>query len=72
MTAVKILLSVILAVSGIGVFLLLIAAVKTLFTKSGKSTYVADEDEEESLRLAKKLSRMIQYDTTSYDGSQER
>ena len=72
MTVVKILLSVILAVSGIGVFLLLIAAVKTLFTKSGKSTYVADEDEEESLRLAKKLSRMIQYDTTSYDGSQER
>ena len=46
MTAIKILLSVILAVSGIGVFLLLIAAVKTLFTKSGKSTYVADEDEE--------------------------
>ena len=72
MTAIKPLLSVILTVIGIGVFLLLIATVKTLFTKSGKSTYVADEDEEESLRLAKKLSRMIQYDTTSYDGSQER
>ena len=72
MTAIKILLSVILAVIGIGVFLLLIATVKTLFTKSEKSTYVADDDEEESLRLAKKLSRMIQYDTTSYTSTQER
>ena len=45
MMAVKILLSVLLTVIGIGVFLLFIAAVKTLFTKSGKSTYVADEDD---------------------------
>ena len=72
MGIVKILLLLVLAVICVLVFLLLIAVVKTLLTKSGKSTYVACEDEEESLRLAQKLSKMIQYDTTSYTDTQER
>ena len=72
MGIVKILLLLVLAVICVLVLLLLIAVVKTLLTKSGKSTYVACEDEEESLRLAQKLSKMIQYDTTSYTDTQER
>ena len=46
--------------------LLLIAVLHTLMTPSKKSDYVPKEDEKETLRLAKKLSRMIQCDTTSY------
>lgn len=46
--------------------LLLIAVLHTLMTPSKKSDYVPKEDEKETLRLAEKLSRMIQCDTTSY------
>ena len=46
--------------------LLLIAVLHTLMTPSKKSDYVPKEDEKEALRLAEKLSRMIQCDTTSY------
>lgn len=48
------------------VVLLLIAVLRTLLMPSKKSEYVANENEEESLMLAGKLSKMIQYDTTSY------
>ena len=47
--------------------LLLIAVIHTLLLPSKASTYVANEDETESLRLAEKLSKMVQYDTTSHD-----
>ena len=47
--------------------LLLIAVIHTLLLPSKASTYVANEDEAESLRLAEKLSKMVQYDTTSHD-----
>ena len=47
--------------------LLLIAVIHTLLLPSKTSTYVAKEDEAESLRLAEKLSKMVQYDTTSHD-----
>lgn len=57
-----ILLAVIIAI----ILLLLIAVLRTLLMPSKTSTYVAEEPEEESLVLAQKLSKMIQYDTTSY------
>ena len=46
--------------------LLLIALVHTLLGKKKVSLYAPNEDEEESLRLAKKLSEMVKYDTTSH------
>lgn len=48
------------------VILLLIALVRTLLMPSKVSEYVANESEEESLKLAEKLSKMVQYDTTSH------
>ena len=48
------------------VILLLIALVRTLLMPSKVSQYVANESEEESLKLAEKLSKMVQYDTTSH------
>lgn len=48
------------------VILLLIALVRTLLMPSKVSEYVANESEEESLMLAEKLSKMVQYDTTSH------
>ncbi len=58
-------------VLGIVVLLLLVALVKTLLTPNQKSTYVADEPEEVSLPLADKLSKMVQCDTTSFEGQNE-
>ena len=58
-------------VLGVVALLLLIAVVRTLFTPNLKSTYVADEPEAVSLPLAQKLSRMVQCDTTSFDGQNE-
>ena len=52
--------------------LLLIALVHTLLGKKKVSLYAPNEDEEESLRLAKKLSEMVKYDTTSHAGVDER
>jgi hypothetical protein len=57
---------ILLAVLAVIVLLLLIAVLRTLLMPSKTSTYVADEPEEEALALAQKLSKMIQYDTTSY------
>ena len=57
---------VVLAALCILLGLLVIAVIKTLLTPSKKSTYMPNENEEESLKLAAKLSKMIQYDTTSY------
>lgn len=62
---------VLLCVIGILLALLMIAVIKTLLTPSKKSTYVANENEEESLRLARKLSTMIKYDTTSHANTPE-
>ena len=56
---------------GIVVLLLLVALVKTLLTPTLKSTYVADEPEEVSLPLAEKLSKMVQCDTTSFEGQKD-
>lgn len=67
----KILLLVLAGLLGLFLFLLLIAVIKTLLTPSKTSTYTANEDEAESLELAKKLSEMIQYDTTSHQGVAE-
>ena len=57
---------ILLAVVAVIILLLLIAVLRTLLMPSKTSTYVADEPEEEALALAQKLSKMIQYDTTSY------
>lgn len=57
-----ILLAVIIAI----ILLLLIAVIRTLLMPGKTSSYVAEEPEEESLALAQKLSKMIQYDTTSH------
>lgn len=57
---------VLLALIAVLLVLVLIAVIHTLLTPSKKSTYVPNEDEEEALKLAKKLSRMVQYDTTSH------
>ena len=57
---------ILLAVVAVIIVLLLIAVLRTLLMPSKTSTYVADEPEEEALALAEKLSKMIQYDTTSY------
>ena len=57
-----ILLAVIIAI----ILLLLIAVICTLLMPGKTSSYVAEEPEEESLVLAQKLSKMIQYDTTSH------
>lgn len=54
------------------VALLLIAVIHTLIMPSKKSDYVAKEDEQEALRLAEKLSKMIQCDTTSYPHVEDR
>ena len=57
-----ILLAVIIAI----ILLLLIAVIRTLLMPGKTSSYVAEEPEEESLALAQKLAKMIQYDTTSH------
>ena len=55
-----------LAVIGILLVFLMIAVINTLLTPSKKSTYVPNENEEDALKLAAKLSKMVQYDTTSH------
>ena len=55
-----------LTIIGILLVLLILAVIRTLLSPSKKSTYVANEEEEEALRLAVKLSKMVQYDTTSH------
>lgn len=60
-----------LIIIGAVLALLLFAVIRTLFIKSKVSSYKPVEDEQESLRLAKKLSEMIKYDTTSHAGVDE-
>ena len=67
----KYVLFVLLGVLSLIVLALLVAVVRTLLTPNKKSGYAPHEDEDESLRLAKKLSAMIQYDTTSHAGVEE-
>ncbi len=67
----KYVLFVLLGVLALIVLALLVAVVRTLLTPNRKSDYAPHEDEDESLRLAKKLSTMIQYDTTSHAGVEE-
>ena len=55
-----------LIIPAVIVLLLLIALIRTLLMPKKKSDYKANEDEQESLRLAEKLSEMIKYDTTSH------
>lgn len=49
----------------------LAAVVRTLLRPRKKSDYKPNENEEEALRLAEKLSEMIKYDTTSHAGVAE-
>ncbi len=56
------------AVLVILILLLLIAVIRTLLMTRKVSTYKAPRQEEEALRLAEKLSKMVQYDTTSHAG----
>lgn len=55
-----------LAIVAIFLFLILIAIVKTIFTKQKHSNYMPNPDETEALRLAQKLSEMVKCNTTSY------
>ena len=48
------------------VLLLLIAVVRTLFMPNKRSDYAAPEADDKAMLLAQKLSKMIQYDTTSH------
>ena len=57
-----------LTVAGVLLLLILIAVVRTLLSPKITSDYKPQVDEQESLRLAKKLSKMIQVDTTSHTG----
>ena len=48
------------------VLLLLIAVVRTLLMPNKRSDYAAPEADDKAMLLAQKLSKMIQYDTTSH------
>ena len=60
-----------LCIIGALLLLVLVAVIKTLLTPAKVSEYKANENENESLRLAEKLSAMIKYDTTSHSGVDE-
>jgi len=62
---------VLLGILLIIILLLLVAIVRTLLMANKTSDYQAKADEKEALRLAEKLSRMVQYDTTSHAGVAE-
>lgn len=57
---------ILLSLIGLLVLLLLAAVIHTLLIPSKKSEYQPNENEEESSELAKKLSQMIKFDTTSH------
>ena len=67
----KIFLLILAGAAGLLILLVLCAIVHTLLMPSKTSTYKADEDEDEALALAKKLSVMIKTDTTSHQGVAE-
>lgn len=60
-----------LLIPGLLVLLLLVAVIRTLLHPKKTSDYRPQEDEAEALRLAQKLSRMIQSDTTSHVGGDD-
>lgn len=60
-----------LLIPGVLVLLLLIVVVRTLLSPKKTSDYTPQEDEQEALRLAEKLSKMIQIDTTSHAGGDD-
>ena len=64
----KVLLFIILA----GLLLGGIALIRTLIIPAVKSDYIPNPDKERALDYAKKLSRMVQYDTTSYAFAEQR
>ena len=67
----KIFLLILAGAAGLLILLVLCAVIHTLLMPSKTSTYKAEEDEDEALALAKKLSVMIQTDTTSHQGVAE-
>lgn len=62
----------ILIIVGIILLLLLIALIKTLLTPSKASTWNAKLDPERESLYSKKLSRMVQYETESHVGEEQR
>ena len=60
-----------LIIPGVLLMLLAVALIRTLLMPSKKSDYQPQESEEESLALAHKLARMVQYDTTSHANTAE-
>ena len=62
---------VLLGILLIIILLLLIAIVRTLLMPKKTSDYKPDAEEKEALRLAEKLSKMVQCDTTSHAGETE-
>ena len=67
----KTILLILAAVLALLIVLLLIAVIHTLLIPSRKSSYTAPKETEKARMLAEKLSRMIQYDTTSHAGVHE-
>ena len=63
---------ILLGLIGLILLLLLIALIRTLLMPSKRSTYTPAPDEKEALRLAEKLSRMVQCDTVSIPGADQR
>ena len=62
----------ILALLGLLLALLLVAVIRALLIPSKKSTYVPKPDPGRAMELAKKLSRMVQYDTVSVPNTDQR
>ncbi len=63
---------IILSLLGLLLLLLLTAVVRTLLLPSKKSTYVPNPDPDRAMELAKKLSRMVRYDTVSIPDTDQR
>jgi hypothetical protein len=63
---------ILLGLIGLILLLLLIALIRTLLMPSKRSTYTPAPDEKEALRLAEKLSRMVQVETVSAPGEDQR
>jgi len=57
---------------GLLVILLLIAVVKTLLTPKKESKFIPKEEPERALEYGKKLSRMVQFETVSVKGENQR
>ena len=67
-----IVLWVLLSCLGLVLLLLLIALVHTLLIPNKKSTYIPDPDPRRTEEYAQKLSRMVQYETVSVPGAEQR